>query len=74
MHNSKMCKKGCRRGRKIKENVIKGGSPASNMQILLNHLRNQAKKKRLGLTLMMNQMGKHRVTFMLSLKNRYRHR
>jgi hypothetical protein len=64
MHNSKMCKKGYRRGRKIKENVIEGGSPASNMQILLNHLRNQAKKKMLGLTLTMNRMGKPRVTFM----------
>jgi hypothetical protein len=64
MHNSKMCKKEYRRGRKIKENVIEGGSPASNMQILLNHLRNQAKKKMLGLTLTMNRMGKPRVTFM----------
>jgi hypothetical protein len=69
-----MCKKGYRRGRKIKENVIEGGSPASNMRILLNHLRNLGKKKRLGLTLMMNRMGKHRVTFMSSLKNRYLHR
>jgi hypothetical protein len=59
-----MCKKGYRRGRKIKENVIKGGNPASNMRILLNHLRNQAKRRRLGLTLMMNQMGKHRVISM----------
>jgi hypothetical protein len=74
MHNLKMCKKEYRRGRKIKENVIEGGKPASNMRILLNRLRNQAKKKRLGLTLMMNPMGKHRVTFMSSLKNRYLHR